>query len=119
MSLKYLFVASLIALSGCSSVPVEPADDQWERSEEKMSGLKSGDSGWFTVFSSQKKTKNEASTPTQTSTPVSAAQPATQEQQDYREFQQWQLWQKQKNQGTADYQEFQEWLKFKSLKNQP
>lgn len=120
MPIKWVLFALVIGLSGCSSIKIEPADDQWERSEEKMPGIKTGDSGWFTLSSDKNTQVNNANSSTKAqvidtkSTPNSERNDRT----EFDEFREWQNWQSQKKGNSASYMEFQQWLEFKSLKNQ-
>lgn len=117
MPFKWVLLLLIIALSGCSSIKVEPADDRWERPEEKMSGIKTGDSGWLTVFSDNKKEAETDNRSTQASAEKSTV-PANSERSEFNEFREWQNWQDQKKVNSPSYLEFQQWIRFQSLKSQ-
>ena len=101
----FLFVPFLL-LGGCAGVELEPADDQWERPQEAMPGIFTGDRGEYRIGGS-----STASAP--------AGKKARATAGDYREFRQWQAWQKARSERSADYQEFLQWLEFRAARNQP
>jgi len=94
-----LITAILLSLHGCAGMTVEPADDQWDRPQEAMPGVISGDKGVFTFSATSRH-----------------GDAAGDEHPDGAEFHQWQAWHKARRERTEDYIEFLQWLDFQKAR---
>ena len=100
-SSRFFLFLPLLLLGGCAGVELEPADDQWDRPQEAMPGIFTGDRGEHRIGSDDV-------------APATSGKKATASTGDYREFRQWQAWQKARSERSADYQEFLQWLEFRA-----
>ncbi len=103
-SSRFILFLPLLLLGGCAGIELEPADDQWDRPQEAMPGIFTGDRGEYRIGGNREETS-----------PAGGKTAAT--TGDYREFQQWQAWQKARSERNADYQEFLQWLEFKAARS--
>ncbi len=98
-----LSVIILLTVAACAGMKIEPADDQWDRPQEAMPGIVSGDKGEFTISTGH------------SALAIGQERPPEREA-SYAEFRQWQAWQKARHEHSSDYLEFLQWLEFQQAK---
>jgi hypothetical protein len=112
--MKYFLIAVVLPLflHGCANMEIAPADDQWERSEEAMPGIVTGDEGKLVLKYDGK--NNHSAT---TAAPEAAEIKDSGTPSDFQEFKQWQAWKKARKTQSGEYLEFRQWLEFKTEKS--
>ncbi len=106
----FLFLPILLA-TGCASLNIEPAEDGWDRTENKGPGVFSGNKGELSFKVGQ---ATDNSTPLPESSPNNGE---TKSAENFQEFKEWQAWKKAKTSHTDEYLEFREWLEFNKQKS--
>ena len=103
---RRLTFLSLLLLASCADIKLEPADDQWDRPQEAMPGIVTGDRGEYEIHLGKGASAQ----------PSSGFSSPSHGHADYDEFRQWQAWRKARHDHSADYQEFLQWLEFNKAK---
>ncbi len=119
MRIRLIFLFFVIFLvTGCASLDVEPAEDGWDKTENRGPGVFTGNKGELSFKVGQ--TTDTENTSTDTATPLPGSSPnngETESGERFQEFKAWQAWKKAKASQSNEYLEFREWLEFNKQKS--